>query len=406
MFLGILILSQHLCAQSRGLEFYLGIGRSKSPLLLDLKNQAALAGLDSERVRAGYQPQISAASYNSYAPVIRGFGYDEAITNGANISSVVSINKSFASQKNLTAQYTVSSLQKRTAENTSKISERDLTRNITAQYITAYGALQQLNFTNEIYQLLRKEDPVLKKLTQDNVYHQTDYLTFLVTLQQQDLAVRQQEIQFQNELATLNFLCGIDDTARVALEAPAIVAAPPAAPEYSIHLLQYALDSLRLQNERRLLDFNYKPRLSLFADAGYNSSFAFLPYRNFGTSFGFGVSLPIYDGHQRRILQQRITIQEQTRSSYRSFFTSQYHQQLTQLSRQLSATQELLAQIDTQIGFARRLIDVNARLLTTGDVRIADLVISLNNYLTARNLLTQNTINRLQIINQINYWSQ
>jgi hypothetical protein len=45
-------------------------------------------------------------------------------------------------------------------------------------------------------------------------------------------------------------------------------------------------------------------------------------------------------------------------------------------------------------------------LLETGDARIADLVIALNNYLTAKNLLTQNTVSRLQIINQINYWNR
>jgi hypothetical protein len=37
-------------------------------------------------------------------------------------------------------------------------------------------------------------------------------------------------------------------------------------------------------------------------------------------------------------------------------------------------------------------------------VRITDLILTINTYLNARNLLNQNYVNRMQIINQINYW--
>ena len=49
---------------------------------------------------------------------------------------------------------------------------------------------------------------------------------------------------------------------------------------------------------------------------------------------------------------------------------------------------------------------VNEKLLTTGDAKIPDFVIAINNYLSARNLLAQNNINKLQVINQINYWNK
>jgi hypothetical protein len=34
-----------------------------------------------------------------------------------------------------------------------------------------------------------------------------------------------------------------------------------------------------------------------------------------------------------------------------------------------------------------------------------DYVTAINNYLQAQNLLTQNNINRLKILNQVNYWN-
>ena len=60
--------------------------------------------------------------------------------------------------------------------------------------------------------LLKKEDSLLKILTQNNVYRQTDYLSFVVTLQQQLLTTSQLEIQYNFDYAALNYLAGIVDT--------------------------------------------------------------------------------------------------------------------------------------------------------------------------------------------------
>ena len=99
-------------------------------------------------------------------------------------------------------------------------------------------------------------------------------------------------------------------------------------------------------------------------------------------------------------------VTERTRAGYKTYFKSQYSQQIAQLNRQLQATEALIGQIDEQVRYSQALIDVNARLLGTGDAKIADYIIALGNYLTAKNLLTQNRITRLQIINQINYWNR
>jgi len=379
---------------------------SNSPLLKDYQNQVAINGIDSERIRATYLPQVTGNSYNSYAPVIKGYGYDNAITNGANVSALVGVNKTLVGQKNLQSQFETLRLASEGVKNTARISEQDLKRTVAGQYITTYGDLQQLNFNRDIYQQLAKEDTVLKRLTEKNVYRQTDYLTFLVTLQQQELSVKQQSIQLQNDFATLNYLSGITDTTVTELEEPGITLPQLPGAEQSIFFHQYTLDSLKLRNDRSVLDFSYKPKVNVFADAGYNSSLADLPYRNFGTSFGFSLTVPIYDGHQRKMQYRKLDISERTRQNYRDFFAKQYNQQVAQLVQQLRGTQELIDQIKKQIRYSEGLIQVNTKLLITGDVRIADMVIAINNYLTAKNLLTQNNISRLQIINQINYWNR
>ncbi|MBS1562746.1 MAG: TolC family protein, partial [Bacteroidetes bacterium] len=379
---------------------------SHSPLLSDYRGQVLSTSIDSELLRATYKPQVNGTSNNSYAPVIGGYGYDGAITNGANINALVGVNKAIVSKKYLQAQLSTFNLQSQGLANTAKISEQDLKKNIIAQYITAYGDWQQLKFTREIHDMLSREDTVLKRLTASNVYRQTDYLTFLVTLQQQSLAVQQTTLQFRNDYAMLNYLCGLEDTTVVELEEPGLSITALPQPENSVFFQQYTIDSLKLRNQRDILDFSYKPKVSLFADAGYNSSLADLPYKNFGTSFGFSVTVPIYDGKQRKMQYRKLDISERTRQGYLDFFNRQYRQQINQLLQQLSATQEMIAQINNQIKYSEGLIQVNLRLLVSGDVKVADLVIAINNYLTSKNLLTQNTVSRLQIINQINYWNR
>jgi outer membrane protein TolC len=166
------------------------------------------------------------------------------------------------------------------------------------------------------------------------------------------------------------------------------------------------LDSLKIRNDKALVDLNYKPKINTFADAGYNSSMAYLPYKNWGTSLGVSLTVPIYDGRQRKLQYQKLNLAEQTRQAQRDFFVTQRQQQLLQLMQQLHATEKLINNINQQIRYTETLIKVNEQLLGTGDIRVTDFILALTNYFNARNLVTQNYINRLKIINQINYWNR
>jgi len=388
------------------LDFFLSRALQNSPLLKDYRNQVQLGRVDSQLLHASYLPQVNGNSTNIYAPTYHGWGYDEAISNGGNFTTVVAVTKTLIGRNHLDAEYESIRLNNQGIGNTSKISEQDLKRNVTAQYITTYGDLQQLDFNRGIYALLEKESRLLKDLTEKNVYRQTDYLAFLVTMKQEALQLRQLDIQFRNDRGTLNYLCGIADTAATLLTAPAIELRALPEISNSVFFRQFRLDSLKLRNDRSLLDFNYRPKANLYADGGWSSSLMYEPYKNFGVSFGVTVSMPIYDGHQRKLQYSKLDIQERTRAGYRDFFSSQYSQQIAQLSRQLKATEDLIADIDEQVRYSETLIDVNGKLLGTGDAKIADYILALSNYLNAKNLLTQNYITRLQIINQINYWNR
>jgi outer membrane protein TolC len=257
-----------------------------------------------------------------------------------------------------------------------------------------------------VIDLLTKEEVYLKKLTRANVYHQSDYLTFLVTLKQQQLSLLQARLQYKNDYATLNYLAGVADTSMTELAEPMIQRPLLPNPYNSIFFRQYKLDSLKLVNSRLLVGFSYKPKISITADGGYNSDFMGQAYKNFGVSAGFTFTMPIYDGGQRKMQYRKIDLQEETRANYKAFFNAQYKQQIAQLNQQIAENDNLVKQIDEQIKYSESLIKVDSDLLQTGDLRIADLILAVNNYLTIKNLRTTTNINKLLLINQLNYFNR
>ncbi len=391
-------------AQQKNLDYFVKLAFQNSPLLKDYQNRLQANRLDSLRLRAGLGTQVNAISNDSYAPVIGGVGQDDAITNVANINASVSVSKGIISKGNLQNQLQSVALQKLSIQNPARISEQDLKKSVVDQYITSFGLLQQVKFFTDELELLRKEEVVFKKLTATGTYKQTDYLTFMVVMQQQDLQLVQIRNQYRNAFRSLNYLCGVLDTATAPLADPAIKLEKLPELQNSIFYQQFVTDSLNLVVSDKQIDFSYQPKLNLFGEAGFNSSFNLQPWKNFGPNIGLNLSIPIYDGHQRKMQHDQITLSEKTRQYYREFFTKQYGQQLNQLVLQLSDNQSIKSRIGKQVSYAQVLVDANRQLLETGQVGVTEYMLALSNLLTTKNLLIQNDIEKYQLINQINYW--
>lgn len=392
--------------QSHTLDFFIAQAKENSPLIKDFNNQILSYRLDSLIFRAGLKTQVNFVTSNSYAPVIKGFGYEGAITNVSNISAVVQANRNFATTSNVAAQLASIRFQSQALSDTIQISEQDLTRAVTDQYITAYADLVALNFNQEIYDLLKKEEEVLKKLTEKSVYRQADYLAFYTTLQQQQFAYLQAQIQYNTDYLTLNYFAGIVDTTIRQIESPALNDTMQFDFYHSIFYRRFTTDSMRLANEKAIINYEYKPRFGAYTDAGYISTLSQNAYRNFGFSFGVSLAVPIYDGHIKKYRLSQVDLREKTRLTNKMFFINQYKQQIAQLNQQLHASDLLVKTINEQIKYVKTLISANAKLLETGDIKISDYVLAITNYINARNILNQNYINRLRIVNQINYWNR
>lgn len=393
-------------AQNKDIDYFIKQGLQNSPLLKDYQLQIQTNGIDSQRLRVSYLPQVNGGTAAAYAPLIKGWGYDGTITNLHTFNALVTVSQPIIGKNNINNQYMALQLQNLGLQNQGKISEQDLKRSIAQQYITVYGDLEQIRFNTELMDLLKEEESILKKLAEKGVYKQTDFLSFMVSIQQQELVIKQLKQQYHNDFSTLNYISGLSDTAYTILPAPQLLneSLPPL--QQTVFYQQYQLDSLKIKNTDQQIDFNYRPKINVFADGGYNSSFLITPYKNFGVSAGISLVVPIYDGNQKKMLHQKNTIAEQNRQNYLNFFSKQYKQQIDQLQQQLVLAEQLIQQASVQIKYADGLIKAQRQQLVTGDVRIADYIIAIGNYLNAKNIITQNTITKLQLNNQINYWNR
>jgi outer membrane protein TolC len=392
--------------QEKNLEYFVSAAIQSSPLLKDLQFQQQSNLIDSLRLRAGYGVQINGSSTNSYAPYHNGWGYDYAITNGTNLSELVTFSKDILRKNYLQNQYAAIRILNDALRVNGRIAEQDITRSVSTQYVIAYGSYQQLQVSRELTTLLANEETILKHLATQAVYRQTDYLSFLVTLQQQQLATEQLLGQYQNDYALLNYLCGLRDTSFTALQPPGIQPYTIPSLEETVFYQKFQIDSLKLRNSDAQIDFNYKPKVSVYGDGGYVSSLAIDPYKNFGASVGLNLTVPIYDGRQRKMQHDKVQIDELNRRQSQDFFKTQYDQQIAQLFQQLNTAEKLIVQSNNQVKYAEALIDANRKLMSAGDAKIADYIIAIGNYLNAKNAITLNTVNRYQIIIQINYWNK
>jgi len=388
--------------QTHDLTYYITTGLENSPLLQDYHYQQQSNLIDSLKVYATYKPQVSANINAMEAPLGYNYGYDEAITDGGNYTGVVSVTQNLFNKKTRTAQFENIRLLNQSLAAQQKIEAQDLKRIITAQYITTYADFRQMQFSRQVLDILQNEQPALRKLVQNGIYLQTDFLNLNINIKKQAIAYRQAKMQYKFDLNGLRILCGIVDTGMVTLAAPAIQAQNFLTASLTPTLEKFRIDSLQLSMNRNLIDLSYRYRLSAFADAGVMATTPQIIPQHLGASIGLSFTVPLYNGGQRQLEYQKLTIAEQSRENYRNFYLRQYRMQQRQLREQLAATDQLIQDIQEQLASQQKLLDMYKVEIAAGLVQFTDFILIITNYTQTQNTLMQAEIGRFEVVNEFN----
>jgi len=390
-------------AQSRDLHYYLNTGETNSPLLKDYANQLLTAKVDSAKVLAELKPQVNALSQVLIAPTAHNFGYDSSLTNGGNYSALVGATLPFLNRRIRQGRFGAIAVRNQGVRANAAISVLELKQRITDQYILTYADQRQVAFSRTLFDLLDREGQALEQLVAKGVYMQTDLLTLRVNKRAQSIAIEQATAFYRRDLYALDQLCGITDTVSATLTDPGLVVPPAFDLGKSPVWQQFLIDSLANESDKLLVDLNYRPRLSSFADAGFmSSSFRKVP-DHFGTSFGLNFAMPIYDGKQRKLEHDRIALREETRKNYKDFYTLQFRQHAAQLRESLLRSNKLLADLQDQLAQEDKLIALFQIEIEKGIARITDLFLVLANHAATQNALILAETDQHRIINEMNY---
>jgi outer membrane protein TolC len=389
--------------QTQDLDYYLSRAIQNSPLLNDYRNKISSAISDSLLVRAAKKPLVEARSLFQYSPFYHNFGYDEIITDGGNYTAVMGVSQSVFNKREINNKYEGINLQKRSFNNSSRISINELNKIITDQYLATFSDYSDFLFNRNFLELLIKENEIVKQFVKNGIARQTDYLSLLVETQTQKILVSQVKNQYRKDMMLLSQLCGIIDSVLYELEDPKIEAKGTADITKSPTYIQYKIDSIRIENEKAAIDIRYKPKVNWFADAGFLTSNPWNFYKHFGYSVGLSLNIPVYDGKQRAIQKQKLDFNENTRLVYKSTYYKQYFQQTQQLNLDLKALNEISVQVETQLKTSELLVNTLKEQLEAGNIQMTDYINAIKNFKTTSRNLNLIKIQKEQVINELNY---
>lgn len=389
------------CKAQNSLEYYLQTSQKNNPNLKDFSNQINITSLDSIKARRDFGFKVDGIGDASYSPQFSGYGYNGNTTViGRNVTLIGRVSKEILSKKNQNIKFNSFSIAVQQLLNQKNLSALNLKKAITEQYLLAYESQEQTKIDREIIHIFEQEDLVLKKLTQKSVFRQTEYLTFKVTQQQNELLQKQHNADFQNNFGLLQFLSGTQNQPEMNLQLPNFTNSIENNFDESIYAKTFRTDSLKLENDIELVNFNYRPKISIYADGGYSSTLIQTPYKNFGASAGVTLNIPIYDGHQRQLSIEQKKIEFDTRNNYATFYQKQFEQQKSQIKNQILQYQQLINLANKQMKYSKTLIEANLKQLPTGDVKMVDFILAITNYTTLKSGLLTYKIQLLKLENQ------
>lgn len=413
------VLSSPLLAQNN-FEFYLKNAQQNSPLVSDNKNQSKANQLEAERLKAQYtKTQLSVTANYLFAPIVnkdngsklevnsngadKYYGYDLAASNGGQYQVLINLSQPLFNTKRYQTFAEQSLIASQVNENNVKLSEHDLEKFVGDQYILCLLDKQQWQFTDSLIQLLRDQQAIVRKLTQNGLMKQSDLSLLTIELQTQQNARLTFLNTYRRDLLDLNVLCGIADTSLVVLSDLNMRLNTDTAVSHFLN--KYRLDSLNLVAQKEVFALKYKPFVNAYANSGLNAVYAPTMLNRFGLSAGISLTWNIFDGHQRSITEQKTNALLQSVSSYKQYFNTQNTVRKERIAKEIQGLDQRLQILREQLAEYNTLMAFYKKELMQGQLPIINYINVLKTQTASKRDLILLQTNRLLLINLYNYWN-
>lgn len=401
---------------------YIRIAQANSPLIKDNQNQSAAARVEIQRIKAVFtQPRIGLDGNYQFAPVLsqdnhktqpelnpanapgKYIGYDYSLTNGGLYQGLIGISQPLFGDAKYKTAAREAEISIQVNDNNIRLATHDIGKWVTDQYILCLQAYKQITYQAKIIDLLRQQKDLITRLINTGIYKLSDLTLLDIEIQTQNIALNRYQSDYRNDLLDLNILCGVEDTSYHTLPEPDLrLNETPAGSAFSE---KYHLDSLSLLGRQQVFELQYKPQVSAFANAGLNAlNLSTLP-RRFGIGAGISFTMNLYDGHQRRLNQQKTDILLRTAGDYQQQFLTRNAVRKARLLSALQSLRERMALTTAQLAEYDKLLAYYKEELAKGQLSVINYITILKSLISLKNDYTTMERDQQLLINTYNYWN-
>lgn len=401
----------------RSLDYYLLQAHDHSPILKEIYNQQKFNILKNDLTWAQYKkPTVGVTGDYLFAPYFadnkkiisvtdnpdeKAYGYDPALSNGGLYA--ILLNASFPLFKESFAK-TINNqnfIQNQWLQNQLYQQIHDIDKSVTDQYIQAYQFQQMLRHLRVITDGIKDRKKIVEALVQKAIMQQSDFQLIEIEISIRENDYLQQRVSLVDAFMQLNNLAGITDTMIYDLETP-LLQLSPAVDHYSF-LEKYKLDSLTIQADEDIFNLKYKPQLDAYSNTGINASRVSTIPHNIGLSAGLHLSVPLYDGEQKKVVRQQNKLLIENLKEYKNTTYTQKQNSLINLQHQVQLTQLSLTGFNEQLKKQEALLEIIKNKVIYGQSSITDYRLALQDYVATNQNILQTQTNLWLLINQYNY---
>lgn len=403
------------------LSYYIASAKQNNPLINDNKNQTKTNLLEIERLKASYnKPQIGITANYLFSPIISTdnnkiafrpnaesttnyYGYDLASSNGGTYQAMLNVTQSLFNGKRYKTEREQLNVASQINENASKLTEHDIEKIVTDQYILCLQDNMQTKYAEAMTKLLSDQKDILTKLVESSIYKQSD-LTLLNIEYQNSLAqLTSFKANYRRDLMDLNILCGVNDTALFQLQNIELTLNNVSS--NSMFLEKYRLDSLSLFAKQNSFELKYKPQLNVFANTGLNAVYAPTIPNRFGISAGLSFALNFFDGNQKTINRNKTQVLEQSISFYKSNFITQNTIRKSKIITELQSYFDRKSIAEQQLKDYDLLLNSYKKEIVSGQLTIINYISVLKSMAMLQRDYTLLFSQQQSLINAYNYWN-
>ncbi|NVO10789.1 MAG: TolC family protein [Bacteroidales bacterium] len=412
-----ILITLTIAAQQRDLSYYQSAANTNSPEIKENINLQKFSLFQSDLIKAQNQkPQINFTADYLFAPFLfnngkfmsitgnpdgKAFGYDAALTDGGLYAAQLSVTKSLFNKKTINALLDQNRYENESLKINQTQLQHDLAKSVSDAYISVYQAQQQKDYLKGAIAAIMDRLGILETLVKKDLMKQSDYLQLEIELNSKHFELKQQQSTLLAAISQLNSLCGINDTTVYRFSAPLINRSILV--EKYFFEGKYANDSLSILAQQVVSNSKYKPQLNVFGNTGLNSTQASNIPHNLGVTAGFHLNIPIYDGHQKRIIESQNRILLENSRIYRNSYACKIQNELALIDKQIGTEKESLALLEMQLSKMQTLINIYESKLSIGQISVMEYIVALQDYSQAVQNKLQLETNMWLLINQYNY---